>query len=105
MLFGRVHLLGLAIGWASAFAFCPNANAAETVEPAAPAPKAAKSVEEVANQKGFLYYPAAPPAGRMRFSLGATYDAIDPAVMDGMSIRVQQLAIDVQDSLGMVFVL
>ena len=39
----------------------------------------------------------------MRFSLGATYDAIDPAVMYGMSIRFPQLALDFQDALGKGF--
>jgi len=39
----------------------------------------------------------------MRFSLGATYDAIDPAVMYGMSVRFPQLALDFQDSLGKGF--
>lgn len=103
MLFGRAKWIGLAIGWASAFALSPCAYAAETAQPAAPAPSGVKSVEEVANQKGFLYYPSAPPAGKMRFSLGATYDAIDPAVMYGMSIRFPQLALDFQDSLGKGF--
>lgn len=116
MRFGRTKYLGLAIGLASAFAFCPSAKAAEaaqsattvavagTVNPSAKAetaaPRGVKSVDQVASEKGFLYYPAAPPAGRMRFSLGATYDAIDPAVMYGMSIRFPQLALDFQDSLG-----
>src|SRR6187549_2840170 len=98
MLFGRAKYLGLAIGMASAFALCPSASAAETSQPAASASTGVKSVEEVAKQKGFLYYPSAPPAGKMRFSLGATYDAIDPAVMYGMSIRFPQLVLDFQDS-------
>ncbi|HYQ02140.1 MAG TPA: hypothetical protein VER96_25875, partial [Polyangiaceae bacterium] len=103
----------------SAFALCRSANAAEAaqsattvtvagaVNPAASsetaAPRSVKRVEEVASQKGFLYYPSAPPAGRMRFSLGATYDAIDPATMYGMSFRFPQLALDFQDSLGSGF--
>jgi len=103
MLFGRAKCIGLAIGLSSAFALCRSANAAETAKPPAPAPSGAKSVEEVATQRGFLYYPAAPPAGKMRFSLGATYDAIDPAVMYGMSVRFPQLALDFQDSLGKGF--
>jgi len=111
--FGRTKYLGLATGLASAFALCPSANAAEaalsatsTTSMAAsetPAASGVKSVEVVAQQKGFLYYPSAPPAGRMRFSLGATYDAIDPAVMYGMSVRFPQLALDFQDSLGQGF--
>ncbi len=103
MLFGRAKWMGLAIGLAGVLALCPAATAAETAQPAAPASSGVKSVEEVANQKGFLYYPSAPPAGKMRFSLGATYDAIDPAVMYGMSIRFPQLALDFQDSLGKGF--
>src|SRR6188768_150009 len=68
MLFGRAKCIGLAIGLSSAFALCRSANAAETAKPPAPAPapSGAKSVEEVAKQRGFLYYPAAPPAGKMR---------------------------------------
>jgi hypothetical protein len=103
MLFGRASWIGLAIGLASAFALCPSANAAETGKPAAPATTGVKSVTEVAQQRGFLYYPSAPPAGKMRFALGATYDAIDPAVMYGMSMRFPQLALDFQDSLGKGF--
>ena len=103
MLFGRAKWIGLAIGWVSAFALSPCAFAAETAQPAAPVPSGVKSVEEVANQKGFLYYPSAPPAGKTRFSLGATYDAIDPSVMYGMSIRFPQLALDFQDPLGKGF--
>lgn len=104
MRFGRAKYLGLAVGLASAVALCPSANAAEAALSAAtPTARGVKSVEEVANQKGFLYYPSTPPAGRMRFSLGATYDAIDPAVMYGMSIRFPQLALDFQDSLGKGF--
>jgi len=109
MLLGRVKFIGLAIALASAFALCPVAHAAETGQSAPPAPAPAsaprgvKSVEEVANTRGFLFYPSAPPAGKMRFSLGATYDAIDPAVMYGMSIRFPQLALDFQDSLGKGF--
>jgi len=102
MLFGWAKKMGFAIGLASAFALCPSANAAETAKPGAEASRV-QSVEEVANQRGFLYYPSAPPAGRMRFSLGATYDAIDPAVMYGMSVRFPQLALDFQDSLGQGF--
>ncbi|HYQ30438.1 MAG TPA: hypothetical protein VER04_24580, partial [Polyangiaceae bacterium] len=93
----------MAIGLWSAFALCRSADAAETAKPPAPAPSGVKSVEEIANQKGFLYYPSAPPAGKMRFSLGATYDAIDPAVMYGMSVRFPQLVLDYQDSLGKGF--
>jgi hypothetical protein len=103
MLLGRAKFISLAIAWSSAFALCPSANAAETGKPAAKAPSGVQSVEQVASQRGFLYYPSAPPAGKMRFSLGATYDAIDPAVMYGMSIRFPQLALDFQDSLGKGF--
>ncbi len=109
MSFGRAKYIGLAVAWARAFALCPDANAAETTEPAAPAPSTpstpsgVKSVEDVANQRGFLFYPSAPPAGKMRFALGATYDAIDPSVMYGMSIRFPQIALDFQDSLGKGF--
>lgn len=117
MRFGRTKYLGLAIGFASAFALCRSANAAEAAQSATAVSVAAnqsasaesapasgvRSVEKIAAERGFLYYPGAPPAGAMRFSLGATYDAIDPAVMYGMSIRFPQLALDFQDSLGKGF--
>ncbi|HET7544893.1 MAG TPA: hypothetical protein VFK05_33730 [Polyangiaceae bacterium] len=110
MLFGRANLFGCAVGLASAFALCGSANAAETgqVAPPAPAPAAStsqgpKSVEEVGKERGFLFYPAPAPAGKFRFGLGATYDAVDPAVMYGMTIRFPQLALDFQDSLGKGF--
>ncbi len=44
--------------------------------------------------KGFLFYPSAPPAGAFRFALGGSYDAIDPAVMYGASVRFPQLTLD-----------
>ena len=109
MLLGRVKIIGLAIALASALALCPSAHAAETGQSAPPAPAPAstpqgvKSVETVGKERGFLFYPSAPPAGKMRFSLGATYDFIDPAVMYGMNIRFPQLALDFQDSLGKGF--
>lgn len=109
MQFGRAKWIGLASGWLSVFSLCLDANAAETSQAAPPAPTPAstasgvKSVAETGNNRGFLFYPSAPPAGKMRFSLGATYDFIDPAVMYGMNIRFPQLALDFQDSLGKGF--
>jgi len=105
MHFGRAKFLSLAIGLLSTLAPDSAANAAEagSAAPVASSVDSARSVEELANRKGFLYYPSAPPAGKMRFSLGATYDAIDPAVMYGMSLRFPQLALDFQDSLGKGF--
>jgi len=109
MLFGRANLIGCAAFVASALALCGRASAAETSQAAPPASapaapsKGPKSVEEVGSQRGFLFYPSVAPAGKFRFGLGATYDAIDPAVMYGMSIRFPQLALDFQDSLGKGF--
>jgi hypothetical protein len=48
-------------------------------------------VAEVADAKGFLFYPSAPPAGAFRFALGGSFDAIDPEVMYGASFRFPQL--------------
>ena len=106
MLLGRVKIIGLAIALASALALCPSAHAAETGQSAPPAPAPAstpqgvKSVEAVGKERGFLFYPSAPPAGKMRFSLGATYDFIDPAVMYGMNFRLPQLSLDARYGLG-----
>lgn len=60
----------------------------------------ALSVEKVANWRGFLFYPSTPTAGTFRFALGASYDAVDPAVVYGMTFRFPQLTLDAIGWLG-----
>src|SRR3954464_11544992 len=66
----------------------------------APEPHGRLTVQKVANWRGFLFYPSTPAAGTFRFALGATYDAIDPAVMYGMTFRFPQLTLDAIGWLG-----
>jgi hypothetical protein len=107
-----ILVAGVLSSWArSALAYTP---ATDTV--AAPAPQTAStapasdapvgpprerySVDTVASWRGFLFYPSTPKPGTFRFALGANYDAIDPAVMYGMSLRLPQLTVDAVDWLG-----
>ena len=85
----------------------PEAAPAPSAEPTAPSgdvlapePQGRLTVEKVANWRGFLFYPSTPAAPTFRFALGATYDAIDPAVMYGMSFRFPQLTLDAIGWLG-----
>src|SRR5688572_4233239 len=61
---------------------------------------AATLATSVADGKGFLFYPSAPPAGAFRFALGGSYDAIDPDVMYGANVRFPQLTLDAIRALG-----
>jgi hypothetical protein len=68
---------------------------------AAPAPRERLSVEKVQSSHGLLFYPSVPEkAGTFRFALGASYDALDPEVMYGMTVRFPQLTLDGVDWLG-----
>ncbi|HSU39361.1 MAG TPA: hypothetical protein VLJ38_07330 [Polyangiaceae bacterium] len=58
------------------------------------------TVERVAQWRGFLFYPSMPTAGTFRFALGASYDAVDPAVVYGMTFRFPQLTLDAIGWLG-----
>jgi len=58
------------------------------------------SVKGISAGKGFLYYPSAPPMGKFRFGLGGQYDAVDPAVMYGMNVRLPQLTADARFGLS-----
>jgi hypothetical protein len=66
----------------------------------APEPQGRLTVERVAKSRGFLFYPSTPNAPAFRFALGATYDAIDPAVLYGVSFRFPQLTLDAIGWLG-----
>ena len=57
-------------------------------------------VGQVADTQGFLFYPSAAPAGAYRFALGGSFDAIDPEVMYGASLRFPQLTLDAIRALG-----
>jgi hypothetical protein len=72
----------------------PNADAP------APVPRGARTVQEVAGTRGFLFYPSMPAPGTFRFALGATYDAVDPNVVYGVTFRFPQLTLDAVDWLG-----
>jgi hypothetical protein len=67
---------------------------------AAPVQYGALTVEKVASSHGFLFYPSTPPAGAFRFAVGASYDAVDPAVVYGMTFRFPQLTLDAVGWLG-----
>lgn len=79
-------------------------EASPTVRPAAAdtPTQAAQDTEvgRLANGKGFIYHPSRQPLGKFRFGLGAQYDAVDPAVMYGMNLRIPQLNLDARFGLG-----
>jgi hypothetical protein len=50
--------------------------------------------------KGFIFRPSPQPLGKFRFALGGLYDAVDPAVMYGMNLRLPQLTVDARFGLG-----
>jgi hypothetical protein len=68
---------------------------ADAAAPAAPTTR----VREV-ERKGFVFAPSVQDPGAFRFSLGATYDAIDPAIMYGMKFRIPQVVLDGRVGLG-----
>jgi len=57
-------------------------------------------VAHLASHKGLEYFPSTPKLGAFRLALGAYYDAIDPAVMYGMSFRYPQVTLDARFGLG-----
>ena len=60
-------------------------------------------VARQARSRGFLFFPSASSAGAFRFALGGSYDAIDPQVMYGVSVRAPQLTVDAVGALGSGF--
>jgi hypothetical protein len=50
--------------------------------------------------RGFLFYPSRPRAQAFRIGIGAFYDAIDPAVMYGFTVRTPQFTVDARYGLG-----
>lgn len=95
---------------AAACAFtCLTAGHAAAAEGPSPPPVEADSaapadeeseVRSVASGKGFLIHPSEPLLGKFRFGIGGQYDAVDPAVMYGMNVRIPQLTIDARLGLG-----
>jgi hypothetical protein len=77
-----------------------EASAATPVADSAAVPAKESAVQRVATGKGFLFHPSTPPLGKFRFGVGMLYDAVDPAVMYGMSFRVPQLTADARFGLG-----
>jgi hypothetical protein len=65
------------------------------------APAAASTpVEQIATGKGFLFHPSEPLAGKFRIGVGGLYDAVDPAVMYGLTLRVPRVTVDARYGLG-----
>jgi hypothetical protein len=58
------------------------------------------SVRREATGRGFVFHPSMPPSGAFRFAVGAFYDAVDPAVMYGLELRVPQVTMDARFGLG-----
>jgi hypothetical protein len=58
------------------------------------------AVRRQANGRGFVFHPSLPRSGGFRFAVGAFYDAVDPAVMYGVVLRVPQLTMDARFGLG-----
>jgi len=58
------------------------------------------SVATQAERQGFAFHPSTTQPGAFRLALGAYYDAIDPAVMYGMSFRLPQFSMDARYGLG-----
>ena len=108
---GCVSLLGVAaLTWASgalgqespapasatpAIAGPPVADVSST-----PAPPERTRVAMQAEGRGFAYQPSTPPPNAFRLAIGGSYDAIDPAVMFGMNVRVPQFTMDARYGLG-----
>ena len=83
----------------SAQAESPNPPAALSEVTAAP-PAGESEVTRIATGKGFIFHPSEPQAGKFRFAIGGLYDAVDPAVMYGMDLRVPRLTMDARLGLG-----
>ena len=53
--------------------------------------------------QGFIFHPSMPSLGGFRFAVGGLYDAVDPDVVYGFSLRVPQLTLDARYGLGAGF--
>jgi hypothetical protein len=57
-------------------------------------------VRRVETGQGFIFHPSRPELHAFRFGLGGLYDAVDPQVMYGFSLRVPQVTLDARYGLG-----
>ena len=108
----RLSLVSRALACSCLFAASASAASSEASYEASPAvspaaadtPSAASAPESdvarTANTKGFIYHPSRQPLGKFRFGLGGQYDAVDPAVMYGMNLRIPPLNVDARFGLG-----
>jgi len=91
----------------------PSGSFAQPVATAAPAPSPPTPVDAInpgpdaglskiqqVAKKGFTFFPSVQNPGAFRFTLGAYYDAIDPAVVYGFNVRVPQVSLDARYGLG-----
>lgn len=60
-------------------------------------------VRRAETEQGFIFHPSMPSVGGFRFAVGGLYDAVDPDVVYGFSLRVPQLALDARYGLGAGF--
>jgi hypothetical protein len=74
----------------------PSSSGAELT----PLPFEGTRVSRVESGKGFIFHPSTQQTNAFRFALGGLYDAIDPAVMYGIELRVPQLTVDARYGLG-----
>jgi hypothetical protein len=105
------QLLALGIGAGVSFLGLPNARAevartgvdtasaeappaAGVDTPAGEARSSTLTVLEVAEGRGFTFYPSEPPSGAFRLAIGGSFDAVDPQVMYGYRLRIPQFSLD-----------
>jgi hypothetical protein len=53
-----------------------------------------------AGRRGFIFHPSRIPLGAFRLGVGASYDAVDPSVMYGYTVRIPQITVDARFGLG-----
>jgi len=78
----------------------PASNAPTPLDAINPGPEAGLSKIQQVAKKGFTFFPSVQNSGAFRFTLGAYYDAIDPAVVYGFNVRVPQVSLDARFGLG-----
>jgi hypothetical protein len=101
-------LLAVSTGAAAAEGAATGASASyEAAAPVLPSrgdltsePAATTEVRSIGSGKGFLFRPSPQPLGKFRFGVGGLYDAVDPAVMYGMTLRLPQVTADARFGLG-----
>lgn len=76
------------------------ASATSPSQATADEPAGETDVTRIAMGKGFIFHPSEPELGKFRFALGGLYDAVDPAVVYGMSLRFPRITMDARYGLG-----